>query len=351
MDYFSLPQFDLRPVVISKDSMVNLLRTKLFNFLPGCDIDYSNSGYFLLAMIVEKVSGESFTHYVNDHLLEVAGMHNTGIDRYDTILVDRAKGYTQGPNGVVNAFDCNYTWDLQFGVGSMYSTVEDLYKWDKALSGNAVLSDGSKEKMYFQHGAVIAQGKKKVDPANTMHERLDPIWKHMGYGVFVDTFMTHKRIFTRGYVAGFKSTIYHFVDDHATVIVLQNNEESPDRIAEPLSAILFGTEVVAPYKRQPVKVDPEVLKNYVGRWSTVIAEEPWLFAITVHDGKLFRRIDDSPELELIPESGTRFFSADGQDKVFEFKADANGGITEAWFIMNGLRYPLSRAAEPTTPHG
>lgn len=343
-DYFSFPEFDLRPVVISNDSMVHLLRGKLYNFLPGCDIGYSNSGYYLLGLIVEKVSGQSLEEYMDQHLLQVAGMGNTGVDRYDTILMKRAKGYAGASTSPMNAFDHNYTWGLMFAVGSMYSTVGDLYKWERALEGNTILSAASKEKMFFAHGPVIAHAKSKVDPANTMNERLDPIWYHLGYGTFVDTFMTHSRHFTRGYVAGFKSTIHHFANERTTVVVLQNNEENPDRIAEPLSAILFGAVVVAPYKREPVKVDPETLKKYVGGWSTVIAEEPWLFEITVHDGKIFRRIDDSPEMELIPESRTKFFYSDKQDKVFDFLLDADGHITGAWFIMNGLSYPLSKEA-------
>jgi CubicO group peptidase (beta-lactamase class C family) len=59
-DYFGFKGLDFKPVVITKDSMVSLLKTKLYNFLPGCDIDYSNSNYFLLGLIVEKVSGRKF---------------------------------------------------------------------------------------------------------------------------------------------------------------------------------------------------------------------------------------------------------------------------------------------------
>ena len=350
-DYFSFPQFDLRPVTVSSDSMVHLLRSKLYDFLPGCDIHYSNSGYYLLGLIVEKVSGQTLEAYMSAHLLQPAGMANTGVDRFDTLLVKRARGYRDAAAQPMNAFDHNYTWGLMFAVGSMYSTVEDLYKWERALAGEKILSAASKEKMFFAHGAVIAQGKAKVDPGNIMHERLEPIWDRLGYGTFVDTFMTHPRHFTRGWVAGFKSTIYHFPYHHATVVVLQNNEESPDRIAEPLAAMVFGAEVVPPYKREPVIVEPAILEQYAGRWTTVIAEEPWNFEITIHDGKIFRRIDDSPEMEVIPESETKFYYSDRQDKVFEFLPGANGNATEGWFIMNGLKYRLNKGASVDEPHG
>lgn len=342
MDYFSLPGFDLRPVLLSKDSMVHLLRGKLYDFLPGCDIGYSNSGYYLLGLIVEKVSGQTLEQYMAEHLWKPAGMDHTGVDRFDTVLVKRAHGYVGAAAKPMNAFDINYMWDAMFAVGSMYSTLEDLYKWERALDGNGILSAEAKEKMFFPHGAVIAQAKAKADPANTMNGRLDPIWNHLGYGVFVDTFMKHRRYFTRGWVAGFKSTIYHFPVERTTVVVLQNNEENPDRIAEPLSAMLFGAEVIPTYKRVRLHVQPESLSRYVGKWNTVIAEELWNFEFTAHDGKLFRRIDDSPEMEVIPEAGNKFYYSDGQDKVFAFVPDASGAIKEAWFIMNGLKYPLAR---------
>ena len=350
-DYFSFPEFDLRPVKVSTDSIVHLLRTKLYNFLPGCDIDYSNSGYFLLGLIVEKVSGQALEDYMAEHLLRPAGMGSTGVDRHDTVLVERARGYVGTAAHPMNAFDNNSMSVALFGTGSMYSTVRDLYKWERALDGDKIISASSKEKMFFPHGALIAKAKERVDPGSTMHERLEPIWNHLGYGVFVDTFMTHPRHFTRGWVAGFKSTIYHFPADHTTVVVLQNNEEGPDRIAEPLSAMLFGAEVVAPYKRGSVKVETRTLQKYVGRWTTVIAEEPWNFEITVHDGRIFRRIDDSPEMEVLSESAKKFYYSDGQDKVFEFLPDDKGNITEAWFIMNGLKYPLHKAASMNKPPG
>src|SRR5688572_9301606 len=107
---------------------------------------------------------------MDQYLLKPAGMNDTGIDRFDTVLVKRAKGYSGRHPNLTNAFDHNYTRGVMFAVGSMYSTVEDLYKWEKALEGEAILSTAAKKKMFFAHGAVIGQAKSKVDPSNMMHE-------------------------------------------------------------------------------------------------------------------------------------------------------------------------------------
>lgn len=337
-DYFGLKEFNLKPTVISKDSLVALLKTKLYNFMPGYDISYSNSGYFLLGMIVEKVSGESFENYLNEHVLKVAGMNNTGIDRYDTILSNRAKGYLISSGKITNAFDANYTWDLMFAVGSMYSTVEDMYRWDRALIGNKILSNESKQKMYFPYGFSIADKKKKADPSITMPQSIDPLWYNLGYGVWVDTLMTHKRIFSRGGTSGFYSTIYRYVNDNIFIAVLQNNEENPDRIAEPLSAILFGKEVEKPYKHKPYKINPEILKRYTGKWIGKTYEATWTVEIFISKNKLYRRISDNPDVELVPESDTKFYYSESPDKQFEFIENGDKEINQAWFTMNGVKF-------------
>jgi hypothetical protein len=121
-------------------------------------------------------------------------MPNSGVDRYDTILPHRAKGYIISQNKVDNAFDNNYTWDLMFGCGSIYSTLEDMYKFKKAFEGNLILKEASRKKMFTQYGYGIAQKKKQTDPSNTTPGSIDPFWCRLGYGVSVDSLLDHKRI-------------------------------------------------------------------------------------------------------------------------------------------------------------
>lgn len=354
-DYFHLKEFqgplvgshEFKPTFISKDSLLNLLKTKLFDFLPGSDLNYSNSGYFILGMIIEKVSGQTFENYLHSHILEKIGMKNTGVDRYDTVLLKRAKGYNFSSHlptdrHISNAFDQNYSWDLMFSVGSMYSTIDDLYKWDRALYGNQILNEASKSKMFFPYGYSYNEAKHKANPANTIQGNIDPLFYHTGYGVFVDTFLTKKRVFSRGGTSGFHSTIYRFVNDNSYVIVLQNNEENPDRTAEPLSAILFGSDFEIPYKHIPFKINPQILNKYVGKWVGKVYDATWIVELIVKDNKLYRRTDGFPDIELIPESETKFFYNDNQNKQFEFKLDKKGKVTYANFIVDGILFRRDR---------
>ena len=338
-DYYEFEPFKtIKPLSISTDSMVALLKRQLFDFLPSKDIGYSNSGYFLLGLIIEKCSGQSYENYITRHILKIAGMENTGIDRYDTILPERAKGYQKSSNGIINAFDENYRKGTLFAVGSIYSTVEDLYKFERALDGNSILNEASKKKMFTQYGYAIAQEKKKEDTANTLPENIDPYWYHIGYGVQIDTFLTHRRYFTRGFTYGFKSTIYRFIDDNSYIIVLQNNEEGPDGIAEPLAAMVFGADIPMPYKHEPYKINPELLKRYIGKWSGNIYDVPLTIEIFIKDNKLYRKIEGQPDIELIPESNIKFFYGDGQDKQLEFVPNDKDEVTSGWFISSGTKF-------------
>ena len=115
-------------------------------FEPGSKFAYNNSGYFLLGAIVEKVTGKNYAEVLSERILKPLGMSNTGYDTHGPLLKKRARGYQKTPDGFVNAPYLDMS--LPYAAGSMYSTVDDLYKWDRALYGTKILSAKSKELMF-----------------------------------------------------------------------------------------------------------------------------------------------------------------------------------------------------------
>lgn len=118
---------------------------KPLHFEPGTKWEYSNSNYFLLGLVVEKVSGQTYERYLQDHVLGPAGMTRTStIDAPDA--PDTAVGYdTDAPDdggGLKPAMAISMT--LPFAAGALRSTVNDLLRWDRALAGTTLLSDASK---------------------------------------------------------------------------------------------------------------------------------------------------------------------------------------------------------------
>lgn len=108
------------------------------NFEPGEKFSYSNSGYFLLGVIIEKVSGKTYEELLQENIFTPLKMTDTGYDHHRTILKNRATGYEkQGSNYVNSAY---LDMSIPYAAGSMYSTVEDLYLWDQALYTEKILS-------------------------------------------------------------------------------------------------------------------------------------------------------------------------------------------------------------------
>jgi len=128
------------------DYMVKNFHSGDLEFEPGLKFNYNNTGYYLLAVIIEKVTGKSFEENLQERILRPLQMNNSGIDRNEEILKNRAAGYTKHLTGMVNS---SYIYMPNvLGAGNMYSTVEDLYLWDRALYSEKLLSKKYEDIMF-----------------------------------------------------------------------------------------------------------------------------------------------------------------------------------------------------------
>jgi CubicO group peptidase (beta-lactamase class C family) len=313
--YTSLPDFWPKAVLpLSEDSMIALFKNKPFDFSPGTDWNYSNSGFFLLGYIVEKASGEKFNAYLQQHVINKAGMKNTGLDRLDSVLAERASGYSKGRTG---------TWEHAmyismegpFSAGAMFSTVEDLYLWTRALHGNTILTPAYTQKM------------------------ITPYKHKYGYGIGIDSLETHLRVSHGGGIPGFVSDLSFFPKDDLCVVALSNNSSNSDRIGKALALIALGLPVTNPYIPKEVSIDTSILNRYVGKY---LVEEP--LELVKKNNKLYRHKADGPDVELKPESATRFFYADGSDRFIEFEVDKSGKVLRAWFIGDGGKIEMKKTS-------
>jgi CubicO group peptidase (beta-lactamase class C family) len=128
------------------DYMVKNFHSGDLEFEPGSGYKYNNTGYFLLAVIIEKVTGKSFEENLQQRILEPVQMNNSGVDRNEKILDNRANGYVKLGTGYVN--EPYFYMANVLGAGDMYSTVEDLYLWDQVLYTEKLLSEKYKEIMF-----------------------------------------------------------------------------------------------------------------------------------------------------------------------------------------------------------
>ncbi len=151
-------------------------------FKPGTKYNYSNSGYVLLAYIIQQVTGEDYHQYMKENVINRAGLQHTLFDNEHTIIPNRVEGYTKDKGYFEN---CEFqTASMAFGCGDLMSTTEDLYQWNKALLSYKLVSEEMLRKAF------------------TPYKLSDGSYTNYGYGWFIDSFGI-KRIHHEGQVSGF----------------------------------------------------------------------------------------------------------------------------------------------------
>ncbi|MGB2696378.1 MAG: serine hydrolase [Candidatus Zixiibacteriota bacterium] len=122
---------------------IKQLREEGLRFEPGKGYGYSNAGYFLLGLVIEKVTGKTYEEVLYQQILKPLGMSNTGCDKKGLVMENRAFSYQKLPDRYITWNEEMYSYNpaiVHFGCGGLYSTVEDLFKFSKALSTNKLLS-------------------------------------------------------------------------------------------------------------------------------------------------------------------------------------------------------------------
>ena len=313
VNYTALPEFWPKAILtLSTDSMIALFKNKPLDFSPGTKWNYSNSGFFLLGVIVEKASGKKFDEYLQEQIIKKIALKNTFMDNLDSVLAFRAKGYTKNRAGVWQ-HAMQISMEGPYSAGAMVSTVDDLYHWTKALHSNKVLLAASTQKM------------------------LTPYKNNYGYGIGIDSLKKHKRVSHSGGIPGFASYLSYFPDDDVCVAIISNNGSNSSAVGIALQSILFNLPVQIPYKPKEVTIDTTILNNYVGKY---IAASP--IEIIKKNSRLYRHRDGSPDIELKPESKKRFFYADQSDRFIEFEIDQPGKMIKGWFIGNGDKVEMKK---------
>ncbi len=184
--------------------LTQLLDTKAALFAPGEQWQYCNAGYVLLGLIVEQTSGKSFHRYVRERFFEPLGMANTCIYyRGWNEIRERAMGHVQEGAGWVIG-DQSPTSALR-GDGSLYSSLNDMEKWIRAVLDRNLLSPPSTEAMFRPHNHS-EQG--------------------YGYGWYIDTYKERKRFSHGGATRGFRTYLELYPDERSAILIQVNTESS-----------------------------------------------------------------------------------------------------------------------------
>lgn len=254
------------------------------DFEPGTNYRYSNSNYNLLALILEKVSGQSYEEYLRKHIFEPAEMHAT-VHEGDArqVISLAARGYE--PMGVSGYENAPYLdWSNKTGNGSLVSTIDDLYRFSVALRSGKILKDATVKK-YLVEG----RGNR--------------------YGWFVRSRHGHRVMSSNGRSPRFTSELDVFPDDDLTLVVLSNSyaSVSQDPIAEGLAAIMLGQSPPAVPVMKALDIPQSTLVSYAGvyQYGSDYFVPNAKFQLIPESGYLLLQLNDF-HTPLVPISPTEF---------------------------------------------
>ncbi len=205
-------------------SVIQAVYALPLSFQPGEKLLYSNVGYYALAEIIGKVSGKPWNEFIAERIFAPAAMTSTRLTTITGIVPNRANGYQQAGDGMINAEN----WIAVRPSGAFLSTIEDLAKWDAFLTTGTVLTASSREQMW-----------KPV----TLNDHTTAGY---GFGWYVDSFLGRARLHHDGQFPGFRSDYERFVDDRLTVIVLANSDSvSVESLALKIAGF-YAPSLIAP---------------------------------------------------------------------------------------------------------
>jgi CubicO group peptidase (beta-lactamase class C family) len=310
---------------VTLDELISWFSDKPLQFTPGDRYQYTNSGYILLAKIIEAASGRSYADYLRHQILEPAGLMDSGYDRDEFILPHRASGYVITETGYQNAPFLDMSQPS--GAGAMYSTTEDFYKLDRVLYTEKMLDEHSRNTMF---SPIARMGSREPK-------------EYYGYGWCIDTHFGRDRQMHYGAIPGFRAIISRYPSEQMVVIALSNvGDVSIQRIANDLAAIAFGEPYKLPKSQQAIGIDPSIYEAYVGDYGGAYQFAPSvILTITTEGNRIFMQFTRQDRMEIFPASPTEFFLK-VLDTELTFRFNNTGKATSVIVHQSGQDLVASR---------
>lgn len=267
------------------------------NFQPGEQWAYTNLGYLVLGYLIERISGQTYEQFVEQNIFKPLGMNDSGLMSFATVIPRLASGYWPGSNGIENA----ERWDprIGFSAGSLYSTTEDLLRWEEGLFGGRLLTPAS------------------------LHKMTTPFRSDYACGLHVNRVNGHLMIEHDGNNIGFNADMAYYPEERIAVIVLANlNGTVTGEMTKALAAVANGEAPPTPSVHKEIPLSNGVLARYAGTYKF-----PQYRLTMVPEGNhLLVEFDNGSTLPVFPESETKFFSKPWPTR-FEFSQNGSGEFT------------------------
>lgn len=216
--YTSIPEFRATPRKDFRgEEVIDFIRDFPLEFEPGERQNYSNTGYYLLGYVIEKVSGLNYGEFLDTRIFRPLKMETALFNERELMVTNRAAGYNLVKGRLQNAEFVSPT--QPFAAGGLIGTVLDLAKWDAALYGDDLLPQAAREEMW----TPVRLNSGKTFP--------------YGFGWSFGKYRDHPYMAHGGGIQGFSTYIARFTEEKLTVIVLMNFEGDSQRIANTIAGM------------------------------------------------------------------------------------------------------------------
>lgn len=296
---------------VSKQRVLNTFEDEPLDFEPGTQFRYNSSNYYLLGIIIEKVTGKPYEQVVREAIFNPLQMTHSGFDFRNLSSPFKATGYSIFYKGRYSkAADLDST--VLYAAGGIYSTAGDLYKWIKAIPDQQILTPGSWKQTF------------------------NPNKGNYGFGWAIDSLYGRRYITHSGAITNFTSLVLYFPDEDISIILLNNTAGNLWNTGIDISQIIFDQPY--PWGEQPeVTLDSAIMNQYTGVY---VYDKSHTLFVRVKDGKLQLNgtqntgISNAPFVSI---SDTQFYNTKLSLKI-EFVKDSNGkvtglkGIRDGWYL-------------------
>jgi CubicO group peptidase (beta-lactamase class C family) len=296
----------LERTAYDRNQMVAFFADRPLNFAPGTLFSYSNSGYYLLGLVIEATSGTDYYEYLRRNVFEPLGMTHTYSGDFAEVIPRRARGYALTQNGFANAPPWHYL--VPFAAGSLFSTAGDIVKYRRGVFRSSSISPAVR--------ATLLQTSTLTGGAMNSYS---------AGGLILSTFEGRDKISHSGDIWGYASNHAYYPAQDLTIVLMTNRQlDAPalPSVEAKIARIVFGVPQPRVEER---KLDDDELTRYAGDFSL----SPYLvggdtFGFIAQQGKLHLRFGgvaaEGPMIPLFAQGGGLFRASFDDEWTFEFQA-------------------------------
>lgn len=322
-ELLALAGWRLSDVITEQDILDLVWRQQELNFAPGAEHLYSNTGYTLLAVIVHRVSGKTLREFTDERMFKPLGMTHTHFhEEYSSLVKNRAFSYIPLPGPGESGYRSIALSYSNVGATSLFTTVEDLARWDENFYTGQV---GGKDLLASMQVKGVLNDGSEIAYAS---------------GLVIGDYRGAKVVEHSGGDAGFRTQLTRFPDQHFSAIVLCNaGEANTTLLSRKVADIYLAAELQPPPPQMTKtaapesKIDPKVLDAYVGEY---VPMPNFILTVTRQDDQLVTQAAGQPPQVVVPTAERTFLLRDW-DAQFVFDNPGADGKSPAVTIRQGER--------------